>query len=68
MEYENYSVKFVHDQGRETFVLAFSKLAQGRLVRMNLYETEGELRDELKWMGLSCTRIEELIRQARRNV
>jgi hypothetical protein len=37
-------------------------------VRTNLYESEDELRDELRWMGLSDTRIEELIRQARQNV
>ena len=67
MEYDHYGVQCVREQGRETFILAFAKLAQGRAVRTNLYETEEELRDELRWMGLTDTRIEELIRRARQN-
>ena len=67
MEYDHYGVQCVRNQGRETFILAFAKLAQGKPVRTNLYETEEELRDELRWMGLSDARIEELIDRARRN-
>jgi hypothetical protein len=65
MDNGKYMVKCVRNQGKETFVLAFPKLAHGRPMRTNLYETEQELRGELRWMGLADTGIEKLIRQAR---
>ena len=65
MDNEKYMVICVRDQGKETFVLAFCRLAHDRPMRTNLYETEQELRDELRWMGLADARIEGLIRQAR---
>ena len=65
MDNENYMVKCVRNQGKETFVLTFSRLAQGKPMRTSLYETEQELRDELRWMGLSDSRIAGVIQQAR---
>jgi hypothetical protein len=65
MDNEKYMVKCLRNQRKETFVLAFSRLAQGRPMRTNLYETEQELRDELRSMGLADARIEGLIQQAR---
>jgi hypothetical protein len=65
MDHQKYMVKCIRNQGKETFVLAFSGQSKGRLMRTSLYETEKELRDELRWMGLANARIEGLIQQAR---
>ena len=67
VDFDNYAVQCIRDDGKESFAIVFANLAQGKIVRTIFFDTEEELRDELKRMGLTNVRVTELIQHARQH-
>lgn len=68
MDFDSWAVQCVRDERRrESFVIVFAKLAQGKILRTLHFDTEEELRSELKLMGQSDAQQKKLIIKARRH-
>ena len=64
MDFDSWAVQCARDEDKETFIIVFANLAQGKILRTIHFDTEEELRTELKLMGQSDAKQDELILKA----